>query len=396
MRAPSPLIGCLQFAMTHSAPGGLREIWNDIAEGLEARGHPVTRFVLYPDGARGDGQDAAEEGWLHLLSARPAGILGQVRLMAKLIGWIRRTRPSAIITAMPFANVVITLAATLAACGTRVVITHHSPMDTHGKVINQLARLTSRLPAVLAVVCVSQAVASSFGHNADQSGKWKVIHNALPQRIERTIDAIRDETPKIPGRCIAVGRLSHQKNYPLVLHAFALMDSGTLDIVGSGEDEAALKQLANSLGLAGRTRWLGQRDRNQTLQLAAQADVFVQVSHFEGHSLALIEAARLGLPLVVSKVPVQLEGITSAEGQLSGKAVALDRPDMLASALTVLLGSGAERAKWSARARALGLEASNEAMIDAYERLLKQAAPTDRTRLAITGKAHAGDHAIRF
>jgi glycosyltransferase involved in cell wall biosynthesis len=398
MKGHCPPPGGLQFAMTHSAPGGLREIWNDISEELVARGHDVARFVLYPDGLRGDGKDAMAEGWHHLLSARPRGLLGQLRLMAALVMWIRRTRPAVIVTAMPFADVVTALAATLACTGTRVVVSHHSPMETHGKAINHLARLTSRLPAVLAVVCVSQAVASSFGRGGAARRKWRVIHNALPQRIERTIDAIRarDDLPKLAGRCIAVGRLSHQKNYPLLLRAFALMDTGTLDIVGAGEDETPLREMTASLGLAERVRFLGQQGREQTLQMAQQAEVFVQVSFFEGHSLALIEAARLGLPLVVSRVPVQLEAITAADDTLCGQAVGIDRPEDLARVLAGLLSSADERNAWSARARLLGLEASNAAMTDAYEQLLQQGRPTDRSRLGGVGEAHADNHVVRF
>ena len=35
------MTGAIHFAITHSAAGGLRELWDDIAEGLIARGHRV-------------------------------------------------------------------------------------------------------------------------------------------------------------------------------------------------------------------------------------------------------------------------------------------------------------------------------------------------------------------
>lgn len=361
--------------MTHSAPGGLREIWNDVAAGLEARGHGVSRFVLYPDGERGDGHDAAAEGWHHLLNERPHGPLGTVKLVAALVGWLRRTRPRVVVTAMPFANVAVALAATLARTGTKVVATHHSPSDTHGAMIARLDSVTGRLSAVSAVVAVSQAVADSLAKKArSYKSKIEVIRNALPHGVETIIESLRESEAgfAIAGRCIAVGRLSHQKNYPLLLHAFSRMTIGTLDIVGGGEDEVALRAMVRELGLEGRVTFLGQLSRVETLRCCARAQVFVQVSHYEGHSLALIEAARLGLPLVVSDVPVQVEAITDVLGRRCGQAVALTDADALAVTLSELLADPRQRAEWGMRSRQLGLEASSDAMVERYEGLLRK------------------------
>lgn len=365
--------GGWHFAMSHSAPGGLREIWNDIAEGLEARGHATARFVLYPDGLRGDGSDAEAEGWHHLLPERPRGAPGMVSVIRALVGWLRETRPAVVVTAMPLANVVMAIAATLARTGTKVVATHHSPIETHAPAIVRLDTLTGMLPAVAAVVSVSQGVAASLeGKPAAYRARRRTIHNALPQRIEDLLDRLRDQdrSAKVPGRLVALGRLSHQKNYPLLLAALSRMDTGTLDVVGSGEDEAALRAMTHDLDLDGRVAFLGQMGREAALRIASQAEVFVQVSHYEGHSLALIEAARLGLPLVVSDVPVQVEGITANDGERCGQIVPLDEPAALRAVLAKLLADPSERALWSARARRLGLEASNRSMVDAYEALL--------------------------
>ncbi len=115
--------------------------------------------------------------------------------------------------------------------------------------------------------------------------------------------------------------------------------------------------------------------RSEALTHAAAADLFVQVSLFEGHSLALIEAARFGLPLIVSDIPVQVEGITDASGERCGIIVPLDNPAALAAAIERVLSDPALRTDLAAKAKALGLAASNRAMIDAYEALL---VPADR------------------
>lgn len=367
------MTGAIHFAMTHSEPGGLREIWNDVSAGLEARGHKTERFVLYPNGDAAQRDHAAAEGWDHLLGARASGASGVARLFRALVSYLRRTRPSAVVTAMPFANVIMPLAVRAARTGTRVYVSHHSPADTHNPALVRLDAWTGRMREVAAVICVSHAVAASLG---DKPGAYRrklvTIHNALPDAVERAIDRLAGEgaPAKTPGRVVVLGRLSHQKNYPMLLRAMMHVPQGTLDIIGAGEDEADLRALAVQCGVAGRVRFLGQMGRQEALAHAASAQAFAQVSHYEGHSLALIEAARLGLPLVVSHVPVQVEGITGADGALCGQAVPIGDDAGLGAVLARLLADPAERADWARRARALGLAASNQAMIDAYERLL--------------------------
>ena len=171
-------------------------------------------------------------------------------------------------------------------------------------------------------------------------------------------------------RVVALGRLTYQKNYPMLIRAIAAVPGAMLEIVGGGEDEAALRALVADLGLGDRVAFAGLIPREAALAKAASADVFVQVSRYEGHSLALIEAARLGLPLVVSDVPVQVEGITARDGMRCGIVVALDDPVALASALRALHDDPALRSHWSGLASRLGAEASNARMLDRYEAVL--------------------------
>jgi glycosyltransferase involved in cell wall biosynthesis len=80
-------------------------------------------------------------------------------------------------------------------------------------------------------------------------------------------------------------------------------------IYGRGPHEAALRARAEALGvMADRITFAGQLPREEVLARVAQCDVFAQMSLVEGHSLALIEAGRIGLPLVVSDVASQRGG----------------------------------------------------------------------------------------
>ena len=138
---------------------------------------------------------------------------------------------------------------------------------------------------------------------------------------------------------------------------------------GSGKT-TQLPKMCLELGLGERVTFTGLVAREAALARAAAADVFVQVSRYEGHSLALIEAARLGLPLVVSDVAVQVEGVTAADGTRCGIVVPLDDHDALAAALRLMRDDPVARAQWAGLAAGLGREASNARMLDRYEAVL--------------------------
>lgn len=423
------------FAITHTAAGGLREIWNDVASGLEARGHRVAKVGLYRTCDPAGAPEGDAEGWRYLVDVPLSSPFAVLRVLYRAICFLRQARPNVVVTAMPLANVLWPLACTLARVPTRVVITHHSPADTHNRWLNRMDGLTGQLRCVTRVVSVSHAVGDSLaGKAARYRAKRQTIHNALPAPVEERLETLwtkrsrifdvpagtRDEaagaitdktaddtatetaggtaggtTGEATGEAgagmlhvVALGRLSYQKNYPLAIRALAEAGNVRLTIAGGGEDEEALRALTVQCGVSDRVAFLGHVTRDKALEVLSEADVFLQVSHYEGHSLALIEAARLGIPLVVSDVPVQVEAVTHPDARQCGLIVPVDQPAVLASVLDTLDQAPALQRHWAGLARDLGLAASNAAMIDAYEGLLGAdtnrgaaslpAAPTDR------------------
>lgn len=104
-----------------------------------------------------------------------------------------------------------------------------------------------------------------------------------------------------PGRkYVAVGRLVAQKNFALLIEAFA--DIATvhdrLTILGEGPQRRRLKRLARQLGVAGRVSLPGHAD--PLGGDLANADVFVLSSNYEGVPAVVIEALAAGLPIVAT------------------------------------------------------------------------------------------------
>jgi len=114
-----------------------------------------------------------------------------------------------------------------------------------------------------------------------------------------------DDTDPGPCRVVFVGRLSGEKRLVDLLTAWQKVTAtaarpATLELWGGGPDEADLKALCVSLGIADSVVFLGHveavRDR------LADMDVFVLTSEREGNSNAILEAMAAGLPVVSTRV----------------------------------------------------------------------------------------------
>ncbi|HTK35245.1 MAG TPA: glycosyltransferase [Caulobacteraceae bacterium] len=114
-----------------------------------------------------------------------------------------------------------------------------------------------------------------------------------------------DGTPR--GRTfIAVGRLAAQKDFGLLVRAFARIASedDRLIILGEGPERARLVRLATDLGVADRVVLPGHA-QEVTRQLAA-ADVFVLSSRYEGVPAAVLEALAAGASIVATDCSVAM------------------------------------------------------------------------------------------
>ncbi|WP_172249186.1 glycosyltransferase [Novosphingobium sp. SG707] len=362
------------FAITHTEPGGLREIWQDVAAGLEERGLRTGLVSLYP--RAGERVEAGAAGWGFILNRPRRTPWSAIALVWRVVHWLRQTRPRIVITGMPFCNVLFSICCTMAGTGTKVILSHHTPSFTYQNVLNILDRRTGCSPAVAAIISVSDAVGRSFAAwPVAYRAKQRTIHNSLPARIEQLVDGMamvpRDRSDGAL-RIMAVGRLSSQKNHAQLIRAMAFAPDGVLEIIGAGEDEADLRALIAQLDLAHKVTLLGQFPREDTLRRLAGADVFVQVSLFEGHSLALLEAARMGVPLIVSQVAEQIEGITDEQGELCGVAVPLGDATALGHILQEWAMDEAQRRSWAQKSLRLGHMRSSCNLIEHYEALLAE------------------------
>lgn len=99
-----------------------------------------------------------------------------------------------------------------------------------------------------------------------------------------------------------ISRLVDQKRIDVLLEAFSIVRQTepriTLQIIGSGEKEGNLKELAKSLSLDDVTSWVSNTD--ERLELLSRFEIFILASSYEGFGLVLLEAIQMGVPILAS------------------------------------------------------------------------------------------------
>jgi glycosyltransferase involved in cell wall biosynthesis len=152
-----------------------------------------------------------------------------------------------------------------------------------------------------------------------------------------------------PPRVLAVGRLEDaQKRLSDLIAAVSLLpEHWTLDVVGRGPDEAALREQVSRAGLDARVRfhgWVGSREALR--EHYRGAGVFALPSVWEAVTLALLEAMACGTPPVVTPLRPFRDVIRHGE---NGLFVPHRSPDRLAEAIVAAyderdrLGAAARR-----------------------------------------------------
>jgi glycosyltransferase involved in cell wall biosynthesis len=108
-----------------------------------------------------------------------------------------------------------------------------------------------------------------------------------------------------PLRLICVARLIERKGQRQLIEAVKrLNDEGhdmTLDLVGTGDAQAAYRAMVQELAMEQYVRFVGYVPREEIAGHYAVAHVFVLASYNEGMSVATLEAMAAGLPVVVTR-----------------------------------------------------------------------------------------------
>ncbi|MFI5260368.1 MAG: glycosyltransferase [Candidatus Paceibacteria bacterium] len=130
----------------------------------------------------------------------------------------------------------------------------------------------------------------------------------IPVMVDATVPAPAPlpAHPSFTFALIAVGRLEPEKRIEDILAALKLVARKYpmvgLFIAGPGNERKHLERMAESLGLADKVVFLGDRPDARALMASAQA--FIQASAYEGYGRTLIEAALAKVPIITTDVGI--------------------------------------------------------------------------------------------
>ena len=230
--------------------------------------------------------------------------------LPRLIKYLRRERPFAMLSANHYANEVAVLAKRLARAPTRIVVSERNNVvlrakQAHPLHLRRLTPLAARLfyPRADAVVTVSRQMATDL---SDLTGLpierittiYSPINPELPDKVTEPLEHPWFDSGALPV-VLAAGRMEDQKDYPTLIRAFALVKQARparLIILGEGSRRAQLEALVHELGLQDDVQMPGQVANPYAYMARSQA--FVLSSRWEGLPNAVIEALAAGVPVI--------------------------------------------------------------------------------------------------
>lgn len=232
-----------------------------------------------------------------------------IRPLAKAIDVVE---PDAVISFMDHCNIVLLLSKLFTNYKNfKTIISVHNNLEVNliktsrwkGELIKFLvSKLYNRADSI---VCVSQGVQFSLSKFLKKKTMKKtcVIYNPS---LDESIMSKAGEDIKLPfvlgehKLICAVGRLTKQKGFDLLISAYAALKNRSLDsrliILGEGEERENLVKLIAKLNLKNEIFLLGFQDN--PYKYIAKSDLFVFSSRWEGFGVALVEALYLKTSVV--------------------------------------------------------------------------------------------------
>ncbi|MEO0872112.1 MAG: glycosyltransferase, partial [Pseudomonadota bacterium] len=166
-----------------------------------------------------------------------------------------------------------------------------------------------------------------------------------------------------------VGALNGRKGQDIAIRALALLSGDYPDavllLVGRGEEEAALRALAQERGVAERVRFTGSVDHTKLPLILSAADAMVLPTQSEGLANAWVEAIACGTPVVTSDVGGARELVRS---EVAGRLTPRD-PEAVADALRAILRDPPDPGAVAAHAQDFDWTTHAAALAAHYERL---------------------------
>ena len=268
--------------------------------------------------------------------------------VAAISRYLRAERPDALLSSVDFVNIVSLWARRVANVPVRHVLNEQNTLSfrrEHRSQLRFVPALAKRFyPWADAITAVSDGVArdlvevTGIPRERIDVAFNPVVSPDLMELKEAPIDDPWFATGE-PPVLIAVGRLTPQKDFPMLLRAFARVVKARparLLILGEGDERKRLERTVGELGLEDSVRLPGFNPNPYAFMSRAAA--FVLSSRWEGLPTVLIEALACNLPVVSTDCRSGPQ--TILDGGRFGTLVPVGDDEALATGILETLDSG--------------------------------------------------------
>jgi glycosyltransferase involved in cell wall biosynthesis len=316
-----------------------------------------------------------------LFPCRPAPVQPYLSSLAR---YLATERPAALLAGKTPTNLLALWASRLSGADTRIVISEHTQLSQSITLSRKwrwrhIAPVVARTyPEAAAIVAVSNGVADDLATTAGLPRDGiSTIYNPVvtPSLAVQASEPAPHPWLEDGGApvIVAAGRLTPQKNFPLLMRAFARLRErhpARLLLLGEGPERARLESLASTLGISGDVALPGFI--GNPYAAFSRAALFVMSSDYEGLGNVLIEALACGCPVVSTDCPSGPSEIL--ENGRYGELVPVNDSETLAAAMLRTLEAPLARNKLRQR----GAEFSLERSAGHYLKLLMPSAFTSK------------------
>jgi glycosyltransferase involved in cell wall biosynthesis len=252
---------------------------------------------------------AVQERGLQLLTL-PAGTIGDLGALSRLVGYIREHSIALICTHGYQADILGTLAGLRCRIPTAWFLRGWTGEDWKVRVYEKLDR--ALLPLATRVVCLSNAQADQLARRRGLARKIRVVHNVV--EVRSISDEGRTELrhrlrmrlglPNESAIVATAGRLSPEKGTAFFLQAMPAVAKwfpmARFVVFGSGSLKAQLEARAQKLGLGMSLRFAGFVP--DFAELLPGVDLLVNPSLSEVMPNVVLEAMAAGVPVIATNV----------------------------------------------------------------------------------------------
>ncbi|MCC6386261.1 MAG: glycosyltransferase [Dehalococcoidia bacterium] len=302
---------------------GTEEVLLDLARCLVRDGEPVSAIVPGERALDGLANDLVAAGAVVVRAGRFFGEdVSLVRNVRDLRKALRALRPAVVHVHTPWVGIgkEAVVAAWLAGVPYRLR-TEQNPVPDPLRLRQRLSlKLSDRLVQGISFVSSGNRE-SHLRHAGRPRRKCMVVPNAVrpaPEPRDRATARAELGLPLDALVAVMVGRLERRKGPLDFVRAAAVAAKAApglhFAIAGDGEMHVDIEAAIAAAGLEERIHLLGHRPNIRALLPAF--DIFVQPSHYEGLSVAMLEALAAGLPMATTDVDGVAEVAPGGDGAL--------------------------------------------------------------------------------